>query len=91
MTEFLVETYAFRNAGVEVAAGATRARAAAAELTREGKPVRFLRSIFVPEDETCFYLFEAGSQDVVEEAARRAELRFDRIAAAVADTRGETR
>jgi hypothetical protein len=38
--------------------------------------VRFLRSVFVPEDETCFYLYEAASVDDVREAARRAALPF---------------
>ena len=91
MAEFLVETYASRNAGAEVEQGAERARAAAAQLTLEGKPVRFLRSIFVPEDETCFYLFEAASLEAVREAAQRAALSFDRIAEAFAETRGGTR
>jgi hypothetical protein len=40
----------------------------------EGIPVRFVRSIFVPEDETCFCLYEAASVDAIREAARRAAL-----------------
>jgi hypothetical protein len=40
----------------------------------EGAPVRFVRSIFVPEDETCFYVFQASSSEEVNEAARRAAL-----------------
>jgi hypothetical protein len=62
------------------------ARDASEELTREGTAVRFVRSVFVPEDETCFCLYEAGSVDVVREAARRAALAFDRVAAAVRDS-----
>jgi hypothetical protein len=48
--------------------------------------VRFLQSIFVPEDEICFYLYEARSADAVCEAASRAGLRFERITEAVADS-----
>jgi hypothetical protein len=52
---------------------------AADELTREGKPVRFLQSIFLPADETCFYLYQATSVDAVREAAARAGLQVERI------------
>jgi hypothetical protein len=48
----------------------------------EGIPVRFLRSIFVPEDETCFYLYEAASAEQVREAALRAQLPFASVVAA---------
>jgi hypothetical protein len=61
----------------------TRARAAADELTSEGTPVACLQTVFVPEDETCFYLYEAGSPDVVRVAGSRAGITFDRIARAI--------
>lgn len=40
----------------------------------EGVPVRFLRSVFVPEDDICFLLYEAPSADAVRIAVRRADL-----------------
>jgi hypothetical protein len=83
MAEFLVELYVSRTDADAVGRDAERARAASAELTREGTPVRFLRSIFVPLDETCFFLFEAGAVDVVREAARRAELSYEHVAETV--------
>jgi hypothetical protein len=49
-----------------------RARAAAAELRGAGSEVRFLRAVFVPEDGTCFLLFEAESRDAVRRAAAAA-------------------
>ena len=55
------------------------------QLTGEGKPVRLLRSVFVPEDETCFYLFDAQSSDAVVEAARRCGLQCDRLVEATFD------
>ncbi len=42
--------------------------------------MRFVRSVFVPEDEACFYLYEAPSAEAVREAARRAALPFARFA-----------
>jgi len=67
------------------------ARRASEELTREGRQVRFLRSVFVPEDETCFYLYEAASPGDVREAARRAELPLIRVVEAITAERGEPR
>lgn len=57
----------------------------AGELTSEGKQVQLLRSVFVPEDELCFYLFDAESTEVVAETARRSGLRFERLLEAVSD------
>jgi len=84
MAEFLIEVYAPQHEP----SAAVRARIAAEEMTREGTPVRYLRSIFVPEDETCFYLNEARSAEAVRAAAARAELRSDHLAEAVTEPRG---
>ena len=89
MTEFLVEVYLARGNGVE--ATALDARRAAQELTDKGTPVRYLSSIFVPEDETCFFLYEAATAEAVREAARRASLAFERISEAVAEPKGVER
>ena len=74
MAEFLVELYVARGDSAAVEGGAERARAAAEKLTDEGEAIRYVRAIFVPEDETCFFLYEAESADVVREATRRAGL-----------------
>jgi hypothetical protein len=58
---YLVETYLARAQAGERAARDCRARSAAEELTRERTPVRFERSIHVPEDELCFFVFDAPS------------------------------
>lgn len=86
MAEFLVEVYLSRSNGFD--ASVARARHAAEELTREGTRVVYLTSVFVPEDETCFLLYEAASADAVHEAARRAALPFERVSEAVAETKG---
>ena len=45
--------------------------------------VRFLRSVFVPEDDTCFLLYEGPSPESVRDAARRAQLGVRHVAAAL--------
>ncbi len=89
MTEYLVELYVSGTDPGAVARGAERTRLAAETLTREGTPVRYLRSIFVPEDETCFHLYEAGSADAVREAARRASMAFERVAEVVEEPKAK--
>lgn len=48
-----------------------RARVAAADLAREGRHVRILRSFVVPERGACFVLYESESAEAVREAASR--------------------
>lgn len=88
MAEFLVEVYVPRTAGAAVVITEVRARSGARELTGEGRPVRFVRSMFVPEDETCFFLYEAASADLVDAAMRRAGLPFERVAELFDRSRG---
>jgi uncharacterized protein DUF4242 len=84
VAEFLVELYVARSNGRMVARCAARAQAAAEALSHSGTRVRYVSSIFVPEDETCFLLYEADSVDAVETAARNARLTFERVAEAQA-------
>ena len=60
-----------------------RLRTAAAELSDSGTPVRYVRSILVPEDETCFHLLDGPSSEAVAETARRAGISTPRITEAV--------
>jgi hypothetical protein len=80
MNEFLVELYVSCTESNGVERRVERAQRAAVELSAAGTPVRFVRSIFVPVDETCLFLFEADSIDAVRETAHRAELAFDHVA-----------
>jgi len=43
-------------------------------MERSGNQVRFVRSVFIPEDETCLCVYRAESAEDVREAARRAGL-----------------
>lgn len=83
MPEFLVETYAARDASNIITVGAGDIAAAADQVSEQGAQVRLLHAIFVPEDETCFYLFESSSAGAVREAMTHARLRPERITRAV--------
>jgi hypothetical protein len=80
---YLVETYLARGLLHERAARERRARSAAEELTRESTRVRFDRSIHIPEDEICFYVFDAQSARHAVAAAERAGLDPIRIVEAI--------
>jgi hypothetical protein len=80
---YLVETYLARGDAGARRARERRARSAAEELTREGTRVRFDGSIHVPEDELCFFTFDAPSGRAAALVAQRAELGPLRIVRAV--------
>ena len=86
MGEFIAELYVSRADEAGAEGLSRRVRAAAEELTREGTPVRYLRSIFVPDDETCFLLIEASSAEAVRDAADLAALPYERVTAVAATT-----
>jgi hypothetical protein len=79
---FIVEIYLSGDADGEPDRTIDRTMAAVAELEASGQAIRFLHSIFVPDDELCLFLFDAGSAELVGEAARLAGLDPDRIARA---------
>jgi hypothetical protein len=71
---YLVETYLARGCAGERAARERRARAAAEGVTRGASRVRFEHSIYIPEDEICFLVFDAPSGRDAALVAQRAEL-----------------
>jgi len=78
MTTFLIEAYlADGPTALEDACGAARRAADGAA------GIRYLRSTFVPRDETVFHVFEARSATALLEAARTAALTVDRIGEAI--------
>ena len=83
MPEFLVEMYLSRSATPGSAPGTAEVSLAARQLTREGTPVRLLQSIYVPEEETGFYLFQARSAEAVREVVARAGLHVEHISEAI--------
>jgi len=78
-----VETYLARGLPGERASRERRARSAAEELTLERTPVRFDHSIYLPEDEICFFVFDAPTGRDAALTAQRARLDPIRIVEAV--------
>jgi hypothetical protein len=83
MPSYLVETFLPRGAAGERTARERRARSAAVELTRQGTRVRFDRTIHVPEDEICFFIFDAQSGREAALVAQQAALEPFRVVEAV--------
>lgn len=83
MQEFIGEHYLPAGAVLDAARRAELARAAADELRQEGVAVHYVRSIFVPADETCMHVYRADAIEDVRAAAARASLHLDCLAEAV--------
>jgi hypothetical protein len=78
MPSYLVESYAAASpSAVE------DARERARRTAELGVGVKYLRTTFLPEDETILHLFEAPSAATLDEAVKRAALPFERIVEAV--------
>jgi hypothetical protein len=77
--QYLVEVYHSKTRPDEAMLAAERASAAAEEIASSGIAVRYVRSHFVREDETCIYLFEAPLASAVREACQLAGIAGDRI------------
>ena len=76
MPSYVVESYS--------AAGVVEDHRERARLTGElGTGVRYVRTTFLPRDETLLHVFEATSSEALVEAARDAALSYDRIVEAV--------
>jgi len=79
MQSYAVEVYAPKGGDAEFRAVVARLQQAAEALTREGTPITYRRSLFLPTDETSFHVVEGASRAAVIEAARRAALDAARI------------
>ncbi|MDZ4801104.1 MAG: DUF4242 domain-containing protein [Bryobacteraceae bacterium] len=60
-----------------------RARTCCAELTAEGKEVKWIRSFFLPETAQTHCYFEAADASLVEQANQRANIPFTKISQVV--------
>ncbi len=82
MPTFIAEQYFSRTDAAGARRAASAARRAAAQLAGEGTDVELVRSLFVPEDETCTFIYRADSLESVRIAAERGVLAFEHIAQA---------
>jgi hypothetical protein len=83
VADYVLELYLPGKAADERLLAAAHAQEGADRATSGRVQVRYLGSIFIPSDETCFHLFNAHSRRAVEEASQRASIRFERIVASV--------
>jgi hypothetical protein len=80
---YLVERYLPDVGTAELSSLAARLEHASASLCRDGTPVRYIDSTFMPEEESCFCRFEAPSLHVTALVNRLAHAPYARICAAV--------
>jgi hypothetical protein len=79
MRQYMVERHLRGFPPEQLPAAAAAAKQTAAEVSGEGRDVRYLRSTYVPEGERCYCLFEGSARDAVEEVQRRADLPYEAI------------
>ena len=80
---FLVRAYLPDATAADVRAAAARAAGSAAQMHREGFRIRYLDTIYVPEDSWLGCLYEVDSAAEARLATERAVLPFDDIVEAV--------
>jgi hypothetical protein len=83
MPSYLVETFLARGPAGDRLELERRARSAAEAAMRAGTRVRFDGSVHIPEDEICFFTFEAPSSREVALVAQRAGLEPLRVVEAI--------
>ena len=69
MARYIVELLRPPSVSDSLQERAERLFASARQLSREGSPVSYLDTIFLPTNETCLHLFEAGSEAEVRAVA----------------------
>jgi hypothetical protein len=65
--------------GSSLAGVAERARAGAEQVTGTGACAAFVEAIFLPQDESCFLIYQARDAADVTAAGTSAGLAFDRV------------
>jgi hypothetical protein len=86
MPGYVVEAYA-----TDSDAAVDEARARARHTEELGEDVRYVRTTFLPADQTILHFFEAPSAEELDRAGKLAALAYDRIVTAVESPRLEER
>ncbi len=79
MPYYIVERHLPGITAEQLSAAAARAKSVTAEMTSKGKPVRYLRTTFIPSEDKAFCLFDAPSTERVKEANELAQIPLQRI------------
>lgn len=83
MAVFMVERSLKGIAMDDLAAAQKAAIETSKQFTRQGRPVEYLRSTFVPDDGRCMCLFSAPSEDDVKAVNDTARIPYDRVTPAL--------
>jgi len=83
MKTFMVERSLKGISMSDLGAAQKAAISTAADMTKGGTPVSYIRSTFVPESGQCMCLFSANDAASVKKLNETAKLPFDRIVAAL--------
>jgi hypothetical protein len=83
VTQFLVEVFTPRARAGDLAAAERSAISAARRVSIVEGAVRYVRATYIPEDEICFFVFDAPSGREAALVAQRAGLEPIRVVEAV--------
>jgi hypothetical protein len=89
MKQFLVEVFTPRAAAGKLASAERRAAVAATQLSTADVAVRYVRSTYIPDDEICFFVFDAPSERDAALVAQRAGLDPIRVVEVVSSAKEE--
>jgi hypothetical protein len=89
MKQFLVEVFTPRAAADKLASAERRATVAATQLSAADVAVRYVRATYIPDDEICFFIFDAPTGSDAALAAQRAGLDPIRVVEAVSSEQEE--
>ena len=89
MKQFLVEVFTPRAAAGMLASAEQRAAVAATQLAAADVAVRYVRATYIPDDELCFFVFDAASGHDAALAAQRAGLDPIRVVEVVSSIKEE--
>lgn len=89
MTQFFIEVFTPRANAGQLAAAERRAISAARRLSNADRAVEFVRATYIPEDELCFFVFDAPSGRDAALVAQRAGLAAIRVVEAVSSGQEE--
>ena len=90
MKQFLVEVFTPSAKAGNLAAAERRAISAARQRSGADGEVRFVRATYIPEDELCFFVFDAPSRRDAALVAQRAGLEPIRVVEAVSSAKEKT-
>ena len=83
MQVYMVERSLMGIAMNDLAAAQQRAISTGVEMTKEGTPVRYIRSTFAPDSGRCMCLFEASDAEQVKKLNQKANIPFDSVVPAL--------